>query len=57
MHKGHKTLIELLLIELYTLDLRRKFILYTWQSRACVSATPSVFKVMVRNLHHSKDID
>ena len=48
MHKDYKTLIELLLVELPTLDLLRKFVLYTWQIRVCVSATPpTVFKVIV----------
>ena len=48
MHKGHKTLIEILWIELHTLDLLRKFVLYTWPSRVCVSATsPTVFKIMI----------
>ena len=30
MHKGQRALIKLLLLELHTLDLLRKFVLYTW---------------------------
>ena len=48
MHKGHRTLIDLLIPELHTLDLLRNSALYTWHSRVCVSATSStVFKIMI----------
>ena len=57
MYKGHKTLIELLLVELPTLDLLRKFVLCTWHSRVQISAiSPTVFKIMIRNLQQSKNI-
>ena len=52
MHKGNKTLIKFLLLELHTLGLLRNMALYTCQSSVHVSATPStIFKVMVGNLH------
>ena len=57
MHKGHRTLIQLSLVESHTFDLLRKFVLYTWRSRVSVSAAPKVLKVMACNLHHSKDTD
>ena len=45
MHKGRRTLIQLLLLQLHTLILLRKFVLYTLPSRVGVSATPpTVFK-------------
>ena len=39
MHKGHRTLIKFLFLELHTLDLLRIFALYTRHSRVCVSPT------------------
>ena len=45
VHKGHRTLIELSLLELHALNLFRNFVLYTWHSRACVSATSTVYKI------------
>ena len=45
MHKGHRTLIKFLMLELHTRGLFRKFTSYTWHSRA-VSATSKVFKIM-----------
>ena len=56
VHKGHRTLIKFLLLELYTLDLLRNMALYTWHSRVYVSATPKVFKITIRNLQQSKAI-
>ena len=47
MHKGHRTLIKFLLLELRTLDLLRKFALYIWLSRVFVSATSTVLKIMI----------
>ena len=45
MHKGQRTLIQLLLLELHTLDiLKKKSVLYTWPSKVRVSTTsPTVF--------------
>ena len=57
MHKGHRTLIICLLLQLHTLDLLRNFALYTWHSRVCVSATSTVFEIMIRNLQLSKNVD
>ena len=56
MHKGHKTLIKFLLLELHTLDLFRNTALYTWHSNVCVSPTSTVFKIMIRNMQQSKNI-
>ena len=57
MHKGDRTLINFLLLELRTLYLLRNMALYTWHSRVHVSTTPTtVFKIMVRNLQQSKNI-
>ena len=48
MHKGHRTLIKLIFVELHTLDLLRKFVLYTWHSRVGVTAvSPTVFEIMI----------
>ena len=47
MHKGHRTLIKFLLLVLHTLDFLRNFALYTWYSWVDVSATSTVFKVMI----------
>ena len=33
MHKGHRALIKLLLVELPALDLLGNFVLYTWHSK------------------------
>ena len=41
MHKGHRNIINFLLLELYTLVLLRNFASYTWHSRIGVSATSS----------------
>ena len=50
MHKGHRTLMKLLLVELHTLDLLRK-ISYIWNSRVRISTAPStVFKIIIGNL-------
>ena len=47
MHKGKTTWIELL-VELHTLDLPRKYVLYTWYSKVDVSAvSPTVFRIMI----------
>ena len=57
MHKGHKTMINFLLLVLHTHDLLRNMAMYTWHSRAHVSGTPlTVFKIMLRNLQQSKNI-
>ena len=50
MHKDHRTL------EKHTLDLLRNFALYTWHSTVGVLTTPTVFKIMIRNLQQSKNI-
>ena len=56
MHTGHITRINVLLLELHTLDLLRELhtldllrnmALYTWHSRICVSATSTVIKLMI----------
>ena len=36
MHKGHRALINFILLELHTLDLLRNFASYTWHSRVRV---------------------
>ena len=57
MHKGHRTLVKLLLLELHTLDILITMALYTWYSRVLVSAIcPTVFKVKICNLQQSKNI-
>ena len=56
MYKGHRTLIKFSLLELHTLDLLTDMALYTWHSSVGVSATPTVFKIMYRNLQQSKNI-
>ena len=46
-----------LLLVMYTLDfLRNMALLYTWHSRVRVSATYTVFKIMIWNLQQSKNI-
>ena len=47
MLKGHRTLIKFILLELHTLDLLRKFALITCHSRVGVSATSTVFEIMI----------
>ena len=56
VHRGHRTLIKILLIELHTLDFLRKFVLYTWHSRVNVFAASTVFKIIIWNLQQSKNI-
>ena len=36
MHKGHRTQIKVLLLELLTLDLHTHFAIYTWHNRLCL---------------------
>ena len=49
---------QILLLELHTLHLLRNMALYTWHSRVRASAgPPSVFKIIIRNLQRSKNID
>ena len=56
MKKDHKTLLKFLLPELPPLDLlRKKNDVYTRYSRVCVSATSTVFKIMILNLQHGKN--
>ena len=47
MHKDHRTLIKFSLLEAYTLDLLRNIALYTWHNSVDVSATSTVFKIMI----------
>ena len=53
MHKGHGNLIKFVLLELLTLHLLRNAI-FTLHGRVHVSATSTVFMIVVKNLHYRK---